>query len=388
MPALPAPSRDRTADVLCVGGGVIGLSLARELSGRGLRVAVVDRGRLGREASWAGAGIVSPPPHVAAADLPKLAPLQRLRWLSCRRYPQWSEELLADTGIEVGYRRCGGVEVVAGDCDSHLAALHALHVRAQALADPAVREPTLRPPAGTGAVWLPDLCQVRNPRLLRGLIADLRRRGVALHENDGVREVLPAGAEHRVRTDRGACWTVAHVAVCAGAWSGALLAGASDVPDPPVEPVHGEMLLLDGRGLPQRPQRVIEQGKRYLVPRDDGPILVGSTESRRGFDRSVLPANAASLRRWAESLVPTLRHAPTVGHWSGLRPATPGGLPLLTALDRPGLWAATGHFRQGLQLAPGTAVVLADWITGRDGLVSPTDFAAGSVDAGVAVLAN
>ena len=163
------------------------------------------------------------------------------------------------------------------------------------------------------------------------------------------------------------------IVVCAGAWSDRLLAPLGVAA--PVQPVRGQLLALQAPAGMLR--QVIEVGRRYLVPRADGVVLIGATEEHVGFDKTVQPAVAATLRAFAAGLVPALAEAPELGSWTGLRPATPHGRPWLFS-PLPGLWVAAGHFRQGLQLAPGTARLLADWLTDTPTFARPADFAPGA----------
>lgn len=353
-------------DVLVLGGGVIGLSLAWELSGRGVRVRVIDRGPPGREASWAGAGIL-PPGARAAGD-----PYLQLAGLSHQLHPQWAARLREQTGIDTGYRRCGGVYVARDDAQA--AALREAmddwrrrHIRAEALSlgDLMEFEPALRR-AGRNdlrlACLLPDEAQLRNPWHLRALQAACERLGVVIEGHVAAEGLHRTGDRvAAVETSTGVR-AAERYCICSGAWTGSLLAGLGV--DVPIKPVRGQMVLLaTGEN---RMRRIVHVGDRYLVPRDDGRILAGSTEEDAGFDSRTTAQEIAELLRFALDLAPGLRDAQVERAWAGLRPASADGMPYLGRL--PGLenaYVAAGHFRSGLELSPGTAAVMAQLILGE-----------------------
>jgi len=344
---------------------VIGLSLAWELAGRGLSVRIVERGEVGREASWAGAGIL--PPGVERDDDP---PYDRLFGLSRRLHATWAERLRQDTGIDNGYRPCGGIYLARDGRSAR--ALHtdadcwrrrgveAHELDAAALAD---IEPALQPLADSGQVQaaylLPGEGQLRNPRHLKALTAACLGRGVRLDQHLAVDDVVRAGDRIEcVRTSSGDL-TAGSFAFCGGAWTAALLSRLGV--HLALRPVRGQIVLLRGDRPPL--DRVVNEGPRYLVPRPDGRVLIGSTEEEAGFDRRTTSAGIAGLLDFGLQLVPALRDLSIERTWAGLRPATADGLPYLGRI--PGVengYAAAGHFRAGLTLSPGTATVLAQLI--------------------------
>lgn len=367
----------RTYDGLMIGGGVIGLSLAYELAGHGWRVAVLERQAPGREASWAGAGILPPANRATARH-----PFDQLRGLSVELHASWAARLADETGIDTGYRKCGGIYV--GRTFGEAASLHGWagllqeeQVRIQRLDD---RELAECEPALAGALserrvrtayFLPDEAQLRNPWHLKALIAACQRRGVTLlADTEALDWRIEAGRVAAVETSTGPV-TADRYCVTAGAWTQRLLAriGASAA----VLPMRGQMLLF----ATDRPvcRRIVNDGPRYLVPREDGHLLVGSTEEEVGFDKRTTEAGLDDLRRFAFELVPALRDARLVDSWAGLRPASFDGLPYLGRV--PGianLFVAAGHFRSGLYLSPATAVVLGQLMRDRPPDVDLTPF--------------
>jgi len=352
-------------DVVVVGAGVVGLSVAYAMARRGASVAVLDRREPGREASWAGAGLL---PAQGDPERRPSHPTLQLRAWSAELYPEWSEALREETGIDNGYRRTGGVDVARTEAEEHALRTTAGRWRVEGIAaerlapaDLARIEPALADDL-RAVYFLPDRAQVRNPWHLRAMAEAVARRGgvVSGHrpaEGFVVRGDRVAG----VRTAAGtieADWTV----VAAGAWSGGLLEGLGlRAPTPPVK---GQIVLLNG-GRPLL-RRIVEHGKHYLVPREDGRVLIGATEEDAGFD--VLPTADAfqGLLDVAYALCPILREAEVEATWAGLRPGSLDTRPYIG--PAPGfrnLVVAAGHKRAGLQLSPATAELVADVVTGR-----------------------
>jgi glycine oxidase len=361
-------------DVIVIGGGVIGLSAALELAGQGAAVTVLEQGDFGREASWAGAGIL-PPGNLDVATTPE----SRLRALSHSLWPDWAESLAAETGIEIGYARCGGLELRTGvapgevgldDLSSEIEWWRGQGVRAEPLDADSLREhEPLVSPEIVSAYRLPDLGQVRNPRLMKALVAACAAHGVRLRagspvigfeeagfEEDGT-EPGPADSPDKsrrvdaVRTHSGRIEAGRYL-VAGGAWSQGLMASLGI--EVAVHPVRGQMMLVSQTS--RLLSHVLQAGPRYIVPRDDGRILIGSTEEHTGFVKANTASAVSELLAFGASLVPALAQARFERAWSGLRPGSGDGLPYLgrvTGFDN--LFVAAGHFRNGLQMSPGTA---------------------------------
>jgi len=349
-------------DVVVIGGGVIGLSTAFELAEQGLSVRVLDQGQIGQEASWAGAGILPPGNSDWATTCEA-----RLRAASCRLWPQWVERLHEKSGIDTGYLRCGGLELridgPATALSEEIAAWKRECVEVESLTAEAVRE---RFPAVNSAVsaayFLPGLCQVRNPWLLDALQAACVKRGVQLSPGCPVTSLERNGERvHTVRTPNGDV-SAGQFVIASGAWSRELIKHTGF--DLPVEPVRGQIVLLEALPLPFT--CVIQEGARYLVPRRDGRILVGSTEEHAGFDKRNTCGAIAGLIEFATRLVPGLSQARFERAWAGLRPFANGGVPFIGRVPTmSNVFVATGHFRAGLQLSPITAVLIRQLVTGQ-----------------------
>lgn len=359
-------------DVVCVGAGAVGLLVAHDLADRGAKVALLDQSMTGREASWAGAGIIPP----AFIDHAK-TPYARLRAVSFERFGELAAEILSNTGIDIGYRRTGGIEVARTTEERNTLinarpARHALGVAVESLNQDQLRE--LEPGmSATEAEWLPEMCQIRNPRLLMGLAVRCRQLGVTILEHTPVVDfVSHTNKIDAVRTKNGNLLGGDHFVVTAGAWSGELLKRVGQ--NVPIHPVQGQIIVYETSG--NDAHHIILEGKRYLVPRDDGLLLVGATEEEIGFAKQVTDDALESLRAFACELFPSLTHSKVRHAWAGLRPGNKLGHPIIGLLPNwKNLWLATGHFRHGLQQSPGTARLIADWITNQRSFAEPADFA-------------
>jgi glycine oxidase len=349
-------------DILLIGAGVIGLTTALNLAERGVSVTLLDRQSTGREASWAGAGIL-PPGNLAIAATPEA----RLRSYSHSLWNQLSTDLSERTGIDNGFHICGALEVFSGEPQSelteHLARWNDEGIRTQPLS----RAEAERHIPDLGAqdaqfAFLPDCAQVRNPRHLLALKTACRLSGVEIveHVEDLSIEHADSSVTH-VRTPHHV-FRFSQLCITAGAWSSSLLSTLGITI--PIQPVRGQIVQLQ---LPVQPfQCIIEKGRQYLVPRQDGLVLIGSTEEHVGFLKENTLEGISELRTFATSLVPSLSQAEVVRTWAGLRPGSPDELPLIGAV--PGfanLFLGAGHFRSGLQMSPATATILADLMTGR-----------------------
>ena len=355
-------------DVLIAGGGVIGLSVAWELARQGVSVTVVDQSRPGQEASWAGAGMLPPgnPEHATAGE-------SSLRALSCSVWPDWTNRLRELTGIDNGYCNSGGLQLsLTGDVRDELRFWRDEGVTAQGISG----EDLLAFESGLGsefqsACFLPEMCQVRNPRHLKALIAACRTSGVEFL--DGT-PVTAWDTEHgRVVAAKtpGGDIQAGQFVITAGAWSKPLLENCGC--SLPIEPVRGQIALL--RAQPGLFSHILEIGSRYLVPRSDGRVIVGSTEERVGFTKGNTASGIQGLLQLATRVVPELADAELERCWSGLRPSLHDGLPVIGMVpDTENLFVAAGHFRSGLQNSPATGVLLSEMILGREASISMEPF--------------
>jgi len=336
-------------DVIVIGGGIIGLSLSIELRKKGVSVLVVERGEPGREASYAAGGMLVD----CLFETPSA--LQPLATASARMYPEFAYELTVESGLNVDLREQGAImfpppEHVYEHSESTLASL--LPAPLSEL-EPALAE------LNRSAIYLRE--RSVDPRALTAAaLQAAKRRGVDISSGDAVMAVnLSDGGVSGVITTK-TSFHAPKVVNCAGAWSGQITPYAF-----PTRPVTGQMLCLvsSSRTLLKH---VIRLPEVYLIPRSDGRILVGTTMEEAGFDKRTDVATIQRLHRAAIALIPELRNAKILEDWAGLRPGTPDSLPILGPTATPGYYVATGHFRDGILLAPITAQVMAQVITGTE----------------------
>jgi len=368
----------KTWDVIVIGGGIIGLSLSIALRKRGASVLVVERGEPGREASHAAGGML--------VDCPLETPpvLQSLATASARMYPEFVHELELESGIKVDLRdygtilfptkhhithpqlrtaRIGSIDLDVDEPALGLPAFeHELEMRASLHASnfessSAELAEALRFPLQS-LFYLQE--RSVDPRALTtAAYKTAKSRSVAFSSGDSVAAADTTSGRVAGVTTKRTAFLAPKVVNCAGAWSGQIGPRAF-----PTRPVKGQMLCLV---MPSRDllKHVIRTPEVYLIPRSDGRLLVGATVEEKGFDKRTDTDTIQRLYRAALKLVPKLADARILEDWAGLRPGTPDDLPILGETDIPGYYAATGHFRDGILLAPITAQVMADVIEGR-----------------------
>jgi glycine oxidase len=348
-----------TGDVIILGGGVIGLTTAYFLAREGVSVILCDQSQTGTEASWAGAGILPPSDLEHARD-----PLDRLRGLSGRLFPTLSQELRERSGIDNGFVRCGGLEFVSqmGIAAPEEWYGEGIAKRVLTSKEVASLESELAPDLGD-AIDVPGMSQLRNPRHLQALrAACLETAKVRIREGAAATGFVIEN--HRVKGVRlsGEVLSGDTVIVAAGAWTDRLLEPLGFRLN--IQPVRGQIALLNpGRLLFGR---ILMWGARYLVPRLDGRVLIGSTEEHVGFDKATTAEGICNLLDLGVRLVPRLGSAALEKTWAGLRPGSPDGIPYIgTIAGIEKLYVAAGHFRAGIQLSPGTALLLKERILGQ-----------------------
>ena len=354
----------KTFDVAIAGAGLIGGSIAWELASAGLRVGLFDKGEPGQEASWAGAGILSPAP-----ESPAMIPLVSLGKASIDLYPGFVAQVEGDSGLPAGYRPKGTLQALfSRDAGRELSTVVALHhglgLRAEALSAEEARE--IEPALSTeveAAILRPDEASVDNRSLTRAILEAARRRGVEILAGAPASGVLREGGRIVGLSINGERVSAEFTVIASGCFS-ANISGVE--PYAPVRPAKGQMIALRAGGL--EIERVLWSDKVYLVPRNDGRILAGATVEYVGFDKRVTAGGLDRILQPAIELAPELTSARVEESWAGLRPDSPDHLPILGPTDVDGLLMATGHFRSGILLAPITARLVREWIT--DGRVS------------------
>lgn len=355
--------------VVIVGGGVIGLLTAFNLAARVQSVVLLDRSGVGQESSWAGGGIVSPLyPWRYSPAVTALA-----HW-SQDFYPQLAERLLDATGVDPQVHKTGLYWLDLDDEAQALEWAARLDRPLRSVDISAVQQAV--PVMGGGytrAVHMADIANVRNPRLVKSLKAALQAMpNVTIHEQCEVSDfVRDEGRVIGVTTSAGDILGDC-VVLAAGAWSGDLLRNLGI--ELPVEPVKGQMILYKC-AADFLSSMILAKG-RYAIPRRDGHILVGSTLEYEGYDKTPTENALESLKGSAVELIPALADAEVVGHWAGLRPGSPDGVPFIgPVLKHEGLWLNCGHFRNGLVLAPASCQLLTDLLMGDAPIIDPAPYA-------------
>jgi glycine oxidase len=341
------------------GGGLIGGAIALELACAGLRVAVFDQGEPGGEASWAGAGILSPAP-----ENPASIPLVPIAKASMALYPEFISRVEEISGKDAGFRAKGTVNALfscdaARELSTQVALHHGWGLRAEALSAEDARElePALSPEL-EAAVLRPDEASVDNRALTQAVLEAARKSGAEIFANRAVRGLWRERNRCKglLLDDEkiSAQWSI----IAAGCFS-AKISGAETYA--PVIAAKGQMLSLRADKL--NIERVLWSNKIYLVPRNDGRILAGATVEYVGLDKAVTAGAVQKLLAGAIELVPGLSDARVEETWAGLRPDSPDHLPILGPADMDGLLIGTGHFRSGILLTPITARLICEWIT-------------------------
>jgi len=349
-------------ELVIVGAGAIGLLTALTLAEAGLAVRVLERGRIGREASWAGGGILSP-----LHPWRYLPEVRRLAAAGMAAYPQLARDLCEHTGIDPEWQASGLLIVEAEDTPFPedpvgFGAGEGYTWTLMPGTEASRTFPAFRLRPDRRALWCPEVAQIRNPRLLQALYRRCQQLGVRFDEEIEVHAFRrDEGGRLRaiVTTDGDIPCTSA--VVTTGAWTGRLLQAAGL--KLPVKPIRGQMLLLQGQ--PGALPCLLLHGPHYLVQRRDGLLLVGSSTEDVGFDKSSSSAVREELLDFVHAFFPPSRSYAVLRQWAGLRPGSPDNLPFIGAVPGwEGLFVASGHFRYGLTMAPATAALLKEQILG------------------------
>ncbi|MFD5437495.1 glycine oxidase ThiO [Kitasatospora sp. NPDC058063] len=357
------------ADVLVIGGGVIGLAVAWRAAQRGLRNVIVVDPSPGGGAAGVAAGMLAPVTELQYGE----EPLLRLGMASNERYAAFAAELSeASGGRDTGYRRCGTVAVALDSDDrEELRELHAFHQRlgldSTWLTGREARrlEPMLAPGV-RGGLHVADDHQVDPRRLLTALAAACENANVLLHRAEAVELLVEDGRATGARLSTGERVGAGQVVLAAGPHSHRL-PGLPDGVLPAIRPVKGQVLRLHVpdayRPFLSRNVRAVVRGRHlYLVPRENGELVVGATTEEQGYDTTVTAGGVYELLRDAHELVPGITELPLLETSAGLRPGSPDNAPLLGPTSLPGLVAATGHYRNGVLLTPVTADLVSEYL--------------------------
>ena len=350
----------KTYDVAIIGGGIIGAAIALELAREKVTVVVVDRQEPGREASWAAAGMLSPAP-----DSPRDAPLVPLSRRSLQLYPDFVATIEEESGKPTGYARNGALQVFCGpngesDRDAEIAEHRRLGLTAEPIAlETATEWEASIGPSAAAASWLPDEATIEPRLLIDAVLSAARIQGVEIRSDCEVTGLLRVG-ERCAGLMTHERIAAGNVVLAAGCYSAQILSASAFAAYAPTRPVRGQMLCLRPNDV--RLRRVVRSHRTYLVPRPDGRIVAGSTLEEAGFRKQVTPAGIKQILEGALELCPALGNAEILETWSGLRPGTSDDLPIIGATEMEGLLIATGHYRNGILLAPVTARLIRNFL--------------------------
>jgi len=320
--------------VIIVGAGIIGLSCAWRLAQAGRRVRVFDRRSAACEASWAGAGMLAP-----GGEMEADSPLSRMALRSLSIYADFVEELTAESGVAIDYRSCGGIDLAATD------------EKAERQAQAGIRSERCEY-RGRPARFYPDDAVVDPREVTQALLAACRARGVDIHENEAV---LQVGRDGKSVTTAIGAYEDESVLIAAGAWSSDLYPGLRKT-----TPVRGHLIAY--RMPPGLLASIVRNHGTYIVQRSSGLVIAGTSTEDAGFDRTLDETVLADIARRAAELVPELREAEIVERWNGLRPQIEGEAPLIARVAEAPVYAAIGHYRNGILLAPETARLVVDLV--------------------------
>ncbi len=384
-------SAKKSTDVVIIGGGIIGLLSARELVHAGATVTLIDKNKMGKESSWAGGGILSPLyPWRYPASVNVLA-----SW-STQRYAALATTLQTETGIDPQWTQSGLLILDTLSLEEQNTAREwamTANSRFKLLANKDLHSyfdsdskglesknsdsngnVTALSKKFTKGIELPDVAQIRNPRLVRALKTSLLTAGVNFVENSEVTDIVIENNRISHVTTLTDKYSAEKIVVASGAWSTPLLAKVGIRIE--VKPVRGQMILI--KAEPGLISNIILYNNRYLIPRRDGRILVGSTLEEVGFDKSLTEAAKQSLWQTAGELIPAITQFSIEHHWAGLRPGSLMGVPTISA--HPvinNLYINTGHFRNGVILGPASARLLTNIMTKKHTILDPKPYALG-----------
>lgn len=358
-------------DTIIVGAGAIGMITAQLLTQQGLKVCLIDKSQIGSESSWAGGGILSPlyPWHYSDA-------VNNLALWSQQHYPKFLEELKQNTGIDTQVLPSGLLIRIKNqpkpDIQSWMSKYNPLAKFVSAAESLQIE------PASTSveseSLWLSDIAQVRNPRLVKSLHQSMKNNGITVYENCELLSVTSKNARFKaIQTTTGEI-TANNIIIASGAWSGQLLNNITENKTAvTINPVRGQMMII--KTPVNTLKRIILQDEHYLIPRKDGRILIGSTIEHVGFDKSTTQSAHDKLLQAAVSIVPSLSRYKVEHHWAGLRPGTLNGIPYIAQHPEiEGVYINSGHYRNGIILGLASAQLMVNIMLGQPTILDISDY--------------
>ncbi len=346
------------SDVIIIGGGIIGMLTARELHRAGVDVLVIERGPLGGESSWAGGGIISPlyPWRYSPA-------VNQLAELSKQIYPGLAQQLRDESGVDCELITSGLLYTGLEEQHQALRWGKSWSVEIQTVADSEHMqriEPQVNPYFDCG-LWMPDIMQIRNPKVMKALKGSFETLGIPYLEHTPVTELIEdAGVVKGVKTAYES-YHADRIVIASGAWSAGFIKGSKNVD---VEPVKGQMIMFKGKQ--DLVGHMVLSSGHYIIPRKDGRVLAGSTLELTGFDKAITEDATIELRSVAVKIIPALAELEIERQWAGLRPGTEQGIPYICQHpDIAGLYINAGHYRNGVVLGAASARLMAEILLGQ-----------------------
>ena len=357
-------------DIILIGAGIIGLATAERFLEQGARISILERNKIGQESSWAGGGILSP-----------LCPwnyseeVTRLTSYSATLFPAWTKTLHKTTGIDSEYVTCGMLVLppYAAQDAHYWCSKHNIKIEEPLLSDISTTGINIDNIRQQG-LFLPDIAQVRNPRLIQALHDRVIQLGGEIFEDCAVTDITVKHKQVQSLTSMRGKFRADHYIVTSGAWSKEVLGQYAINLD--IKPMRGQMLLLKFSAPPIH--TILVKKDLYIIPRQDGHLLIGSTLEDVGFDKRTTDIACDDLLKRAHAILPFLHTMPVVKQWAGLRPASPDNIP--TIGRHPviqNLHVNSGHFRYGVTMAPASAEILFNELTGKPQPFDTTPYQAG-----------
>jgi glycine oxidase len=355
------------SEVIVIGGGIIGMFTARELHNAGADVRVIERGPLGGESSWAGGGIISPLyPWRYDRSVNQLAEISKTI------YPQLAQQLQDESGVDCELITSGLLFTNLDEQQQAEGWAQEWSVELHTVTD-ARQIHEIEPQVSTDincGLWLPDIMQIRNPKLVKAMKGSFDSLGIQYLEHTPVEElIIKAGVIKGVKTATDT-YSADKVIIASGAWSSGFIKGEKNVS---VEPVKGQMIMF--RGEPGLIRRMVLSSGHYIIPRKDGRVLAGSTLERTGFDKTITDEATVELRRAAVEIIPALADMEIERQWAGLRPGTEQGIPYICRHpDIEGLYINAGHYRNGVVLGAASARLMSEMVLEKETCLDPKPY--------------
>lgn len=315
---------------------------------------MIDRGPAGAESTWAGGGILAP---LLPWDYPDT--VTSLAFSAMQAWAEWVDKIEVHSGLQSEYWKCGMVALSVTNPGTALSWCEAKGV------------PASLSPSSDAAIWLPDIAQVRNPRLVKALRTAFLAAGGYLYESHGDFSLFSHARRVESVQIKNEAHAVEQLVLATGAWAGQPLLGVNAIPN--IRPIRGQMLLY--ALAPGTLNSILYRQGLYIIPRQDGHVLVGSTLEDAGFDKTTDAETARYLHRSAAEMLPALTNSTPLRHWAGLRPGSPDNIPVIDRHpDFDNVFVNVGHYRYGLTMAPASAELLADLIEDKTPALDPTPY--------------